>query len=216
MHSRLEQYLQTLEQNLHALPAEERNNEINEIRLHMESLVEANRELGSTEEEAVTQTLAQFGRAQNVGKELTSVHQWGRNPQFGSLAGAIAFNFFIGNEASLLVSRLVMLPLTPSGVPTVFWLIRGLLTTLCVGWLTGAVLPRHAVKGTLYAHLLGAALCTTALLLGTLPAMSRISLLSFWGSQLISTIIGTSIAMGGAKLGARWRSTRVQKMRMVR
>jgi len=215
MHSRLEQYLQTVGQNLHALPAEERNNEINEIRLHMESLVEANRELGSTEEEAVTQTLARFGRAQNVGNDLASAHQWGDKPQFGTLAKAIAFNFFGGNVASLLISQPFMLAFTPSGVPAVFWMFRGLLTTFCVGWLTGALLPRHAIKGTLYAHLIGASICTIDILLGTLPFMSRISALSFWSFQFIGTVIGTAIAMGGAKLGARWRSKRVQKMRIA-
>ncbi|MCW3055892.1 MAG: hypothetical protein JWN14_5062 [Chthonomonadales bacterium] len=215
MHSRLEQYLQTVEQNLHALPAEERHNELNEIRLHMESLVEANRELGSTEEEAVTQTLAQFGRAQNIGKDLTSVHHRGGTPQFGTLAGALAFNYFGGAVASLLMSRLFMLALTPEGTPTALWLVRGLLTTLCVGWLTGAVLPRYAVKGTLYAHLLGAGVSALASLLLPLPIMSMVSALSFWGSLLLSTLIGTSLAMFGAKLGARWRSTRVQKMRLA-
>ena len=215
MHSRLEQYLQTVEQNLHALPAEERHNELNEIRLHMESLVEANRELGSTEEEAVTQTLAQFGRAQNVGKDLTSAHQWGGKPQFGTLGGAIAFNYIGGAVAGLLVSRLFVLALAPGAVPTVFWLVRGLLTTLCVGWLTGAVLPRHAVKGTLYAHFLGASFSTLATLFLLPPGMSTISTISFWASQIISTIIGTSIAMGGAKLGVHWRRKYVQKMRLA-
>jgi len=215
MHSRLEQYLQTVEQNLRSLPAEERHNELNEIRLHMESLVEANRELGSTEEEAVTQTLAQFGRAQHIGKDLSSAHQWGGKPQFGTLAGAIAFNYFVGAVASLLVSRFFLLAYTPSGVPTVFWLVRGLLTTFCVGCLTGAVLPRHAVKGTLCAHLMGASVSALASLLLPLPAMSPISAVSFWGSILLSTLIGTSLAMFGAKLGAQWRSTRVKKMRIA-
>ena len=216
MHSRLEQYLQTVEQHLQALPAEERHNEISEIRLHMESLLEANRELGSTEEEAVTQTLAQFGPAQTIGKELTRVHPSERKPQLRALADTVAFNYFGGMLASMVTSRLFLLPLTPSGTPTYLWLVRGMLTTLCVGWLTGAVLPRYAVRGTLYAHLLGAGFFILPTLLMQLHVLSIISALSFAAFLLINTAISTSLAMFGAKMGTLWRRKRVQPMRLAR
>lgn len=216
MHSRLEQYLQTVEQNLNALPAEKRQNEISEIRLHMESLVEANKELGSTEEEAVTHTLAQFGRARTVGKDLNRVHQSADKSPLRTLAGAVAFNYFSGMLASLLVSRLFLLTLTPDGTPTALWLVRGMLTTLCVGWLTGAVVPRHAVKCTFFAHLLGAGLSFVLMLFLPAGVVPLPPLLSLSVSLLLSTVLGTSLAMFGAKLGAQWRNTRNQTMRLAR
>jgi len=216
MHSRLEQYLQTVEQNLHALPAEERHNELNEIRLHMEALVEANRELGSTEEEAVSQALAQFGRAQTVGKELIHAHQWGGQPQWRSLVGATTFNYFGGFVATQITSGLCLLTAHAPLMP-VIWIGDSLLTTLSVGWLTGAVAPRHAVKGTLYSHLLRAV--TTPFIFALfLPATIRsatLSSMSYWAMLVASTAISTPLAMFGAKLGAQWRSTRVKKMRIV-
>ena len=155
MHSQLEQYLKTVEQNLHALPAEERDNELNEIRSHIESLVEAHREIGNTEEEAVARTLAQFGRAQKLGKDLTQAHQSGGKPQLLLLAGAVTFNYIGGMLAGMATSSLFRMPLTLSLSLIALWYLRGMVTTFSVGWLTGALVPRQAVKGTLGAHLLG-------------------------------------------------------------
>jgi hypothetical protein len=216
MHSRLEQYLQSVEQKLHGLPAEERHNELSEIRLHLESLVEANKELGNTEEEAVTWTLAQFGRADALGKDLKNVHRWSGDTRHGTLAGAIALNYFGGAVASRLMSWLVLLTLTPDGHLAVLWLIRGLLITVCFGWITGALLPRHAVKGTLYAHLLGACVSLMVSLLVPIPMTSRVPALSFWASLTLSTLIGTSLAMLGAKLGVHWRKTHRKTLRIAR
>ncbi|MCW3098743.1 MAG: hypothetical protein JWL77_4361 [Chthonomonadaceae bacterium] len=216
MHSRLEQYLETVAQNLQALPAEERSNELTEIRLHMESLVEANRELGSTEEEAVTLTLAQFGRAQTIGKDLTRVHQSGGKSDLSGLAGAIAFSYFGGMLASLIMSRFFLIALSPSPTPTAWWIARGLLTTVCVGWLTGAVMPRHAIKGTLYAHLVGMGLAGLLTLLFPTSIMPMSPILSTWTMLLASTAVGTSLAMFGAKQGVQWRNARVKAMRLVR
>ena len=219
MHSQLEQYLHTVEQNLNALPAEERHNELREIRLHMESLVKANRELGRSEEEAVTHTLAQFGHAQTVGKDLTRIHQRGDKPQFRTLAGTVAFHYFVGTLASLFMSGLVLIAATPSASYSAWGILRGMSTTLFTGWLTGAVMPRYAVRGTLYAHILGAALSTLATLLLPSEVMPMRSTEGFWAALLATMILGTLLAMFGAKHGAQWRNTRNmrnQAMRLVR
>lgn len=215
MHSRLEEYLQTVEQNLQHLPAYERQNELNEIRMHLDSLVQANTELGDTEEEAVTETLAQFGRAQTLGKDLTLVHQSAGKPTFQDLAAAAAFNYVGGSVAMLAVSRLVILPLAYDGVPTFFWMVRSLLTMFCIDWLTGAVMPRGAVKGAFYARLLGAVL-SLVFTLGLQPTtMPMVSVWSIGGSLAISSLIQIGLAVVGAKSGAQWRVRRDKKLRLA-
>lgn len=215
MHSRLEAYLQTVEVNLHALPVEERQNELHELRLHMESLLESYQELGSTEEEAVTQTLAQFGRANTLGKDLNQAHQSAGRSSIDTLAGAVAFNYLSGMAASLVISRLFILALPASGAPTAIWVVRGLLLTLCIGGMTGALMPRNAVKGTLYAHLAATGLSWLVMLCLPTHALPVSSHPVFWIGQIINTLIGTAIAMGGAKLGASWRDRQSRKMRIA-
>ena len=215
MHSRLEQYLQTVERNLDTLPAEERANELDEIRLHMESLVQANIELGSTEEEAVKQTLAQFGRAQTIGQDLNRAHARGDRPSFRTLVGVIAFNYFVGVLASMTMSGLILHVNSPSSAPSAWWILRGMSTTLFVGWLTGAVMPRHAVRGTLYAHLLSTGISLFALLLLPKPITAIIMTAAYMTMLAATTTIGTALAMFGAKQGARWRALRRPTMRVA-
>jgi hypothetical protein len=216
MHSQLEQYLKTVEQNLHALPAEERDNELNEIRSHIESLVEAHRELGCSETEAVSQTLAQFGHAQKLGKDLTQAHQSGGKPQLPLLAGAVTFNYIGGMLAGMATSSLFRLPLTFSLFLIALWYLRGMVTTFGVGWLTGALVPRQAVKGTLGAHLLGIGVSLLTRLLLPTKYIDPVPIMATFMLMLPASAISTAIAMFGAKWGAHWRYTHTVTMRLVR
>jgi hypothetical protein len=219
MHSPLEPYLQTVEQNLHSLPAEERQQELAEIRLHLESLLEANRELCNTEEEAVEQTLAQFGRAQTLGKDLTYVHQSEGKPQIRMLAGAVVFNYaggmLLGHIVHPILNFAVPLTVHPTPLWITAWIASSLMTAFCVGWLTGVVAPRHAIKGTVINHLLG--MCITFVITMRQPDIIVSNMvLSIGISLLISAIINISVAVLGTKWGVRWRTKRNQPLRLVR
>lgn len=77
MQSRLEQYLDQVEQELKALPSWEREEWREEARQHLGALVEAHEELGSSREEALQAALAQFGPARSLGRALRSASSVG-------------------------------------------------------------------------------------------------------------------------------------------
>jgi len=77
MHSPLEQYVDTLGQELKALPIHERLEQMDEARAHLDGLSVAYQELGHTTEEAEQHAIVQFGEAVAVAKALnrTAVKQ---------------------------------------------------------------------------------------------------------------------------------------------
>jgi len=82
MHNQLEKYLSQIEKQLAALPAEQRQDELREIRSHLEMMIEDNVARGCEMDEAVVKAIRQFGAAERVGRDL---------------------NFPIGNERSFLL-----------------------------------------------------------------------------------------------------------------
>jgi uncharacterized membrane protein len=70
MHKQLEEYLNTLAVRLGKLPAAQREEELCEIRQHLELLVASHREQGRSEEEAIRLAISQFGRAEKIGHDL--------------------------------------------------------------------------------------------------------------------------------------------------
>jgi hypothetical protein len=70
MPSLLESYLAEVEAKLKALPAKRRKEEMREMRQHLLSAVEANRELGQSEEEAVETALIQFGSVEEASESI--------------------------------------------------------------------------------------------------------------------------------------------------
>src|SRR5579871_5398909 len=93
MQNPLEAYLQQVERRLRSLPREQRTQEIDELRRHLESLIDARIEAGLSEQEAVTEAIRQFGEPKGIGKSL--VRTWRR-----------AHRSFIDN---LLVAPIIML-----------------------------------------------------------------------------------------------------------
>jgi uncharacterized membrane protein len=61
MHKQLEDYLAQVARQLGSLPAQRRDDELKEMRVHLMSAVLANRELGQPEETAVKNALTEFG-----------------------------------------------------------------------------------------------------------------------------------------------------------
>ena len=73
MDKRLDKYLQSVAHELRTLPEERREEELREIRQHLEAIVARLRDGGVGEAEAVEAATAQFGHAHKVGHELVRV-----------------------------------------------------------------------------------------------------------------------------------------------
>lgn len=162
----LDHWFQRLNAPLKHLPAQERVQLHAEVRQHLEALVAANEELGSTPEEAWQFALTQFGDPTRIGRRLgreamalpSDPNRWAMDPL------TAAFTFAFVQCAGLLTASLVLMVLAtwslllaePSqmgtdllshGVGDVF---GGMMLTAPIwsGWITGCRMNRMAVKGT--------------------------------------------------------------------
>lgn len=75
----MDQYLATVAARLKSLSAAERDEELREIRQHLEALVAGHMAQGRSEDAAVTLAIQQFGRAEQIGAELKKVRDDDRN-----------------------------------------------------------------------------------------------------------------------------------------
>lgn len=67
---RLEQYVETIRLRLKSLPAQQRDEEVREIRQHLDALVAAQTAAGLSEDQAVDVAIRQFGHAAEIGNDL--------------------------------------------------------------------------------------------------------------------------------------------------
>lgn len=72
MHKELEKYLSQIEKQLAALPSQQREEELREIRSHLQMMIEENVARGCDADQAVTKALEQFGAASKVGRDLSN------------------------------------------------------------------------------------------------------------------------------------------------
>lgn len=72
---RLEHYITTLGKRLQSLPQSQREEDLREVRQHLEALVAGHVMRGMSEADAVAAALRQFGRAEQIGKELAAAQQ---------------------------------------------------------------------------------------------------------------------------------------------
>jgi len=66
----LDRYVNTLSARLKKVPPAERNEELREIRQHLEALIAGYIAQGRSEEAATAEAIGQFGRADRLGREL--------------------------------------------------------------------------------------------------------------------------------------------------
>ncbi len=72
---RLEQYLMTIAAGMKTAPAKQRDEEVEEMRQHLEALVARHIAQGRGEDAAVEAAIRQFGRAEQVGRGLERTWQ---------------------------------------------------------------------------------------------------------------------------------------------
>lgn len=94
MHSLLESYLAEVAAQLQPLPAKRRNEELREMRTHLENAVIINRELGQSDDEAAQNAMAQFGTPEDLGENVVWAWQRGEQKQnkriFWKIVGSAA------------------------------------------------------------------------------------------------------------------------------
>lgn len=152
----VDQWFQQFNAPLKRLPVEERAQLHTEVRQHLEALVAANEELGSSSAEAWTHALNQFGKPKIIGKRLA--WEWQENQQTPEAAWhAVRF----GIRAHLGWALLFLLPfaaLSHAEFTTVdarlLHYIQGVAGTLLLPAFIGFCRPSHAIKAALYSSLL--------------------------------------------------------------
>ena len=70
MHEQLENYLKEVRTQLRSLPAGKQDEELREIRQHLQALIAGNVERGDSEDKAVAAAIRQFGSSKQVGQSL--------------------------------------------------------------------------------------------------------------------------------------------------
>ncbi len=73
---RIERYLATIAGRLRSLPPSLREEELREVRQHLDALVASHRARGADESAAVDAALRQFGRPERIGRQIGTV--WAR------------------------------------------------------------------------------------------------------------------------------------------
>ena len=104
MHSQLEDYLSEVAAHLSVLPAKQRNEELHEMRAHLENAVIVSRKLGQPEEDAVRNALVQFGTPDTLSQSAVAAWRRGVRRDRCDLARVAALTF-----ALMLATHLIML-----------------------------------------------------------------------------------------------------------
>ena len=156
MHSLLDTYLDQVAAHLSALPAKRRNEELREMRQHLQNAVTVNRELGQSEDEAAQNAVMQFGTPEAVGQDTVIAWKRGQELDKRSFCGAAACTlllfFLVPYLTESLVFRLgmrltILNPFLWAKV-VVDLLSWGLPTWFLVGAISGLAFPKRAVSGT--------------------------------------------------------------------
>ena len=205
MHSLLENYLLEMAAQLSALPPPRRNEELREMRVHLENAIEAYQELGETEQEAVASTLRQFGAPSQVAAGLVRA----RRREHGSGLDTAKAGLFSVAALWSVDGICRCLGHYLEGHPDVFGMLRlhfepvfytlifGL--PVLLGGLTSGLTVRGAVKGVVWGTGLG-----------YVGPMVVDEVIHAWND---SDILGTALIVllqaagltGAAWVGSRWR-----------
>jgi uncharacterized membrane protein len=120
--SQLDAYIETIESRLNGLPPARRQEEMQEIRQHLEALAAGHRIAGLGEVEAVKAAIRQFGHAEQVGQELSKASQQQRMRYLWLIliyiiTVAVSFGIYaINDNPDTLFAKLVMAFSLPASI----------------------------------------------------------------------------------------------------
>ena len=219
MHSRLEAYLSEVSAHLGALPGKRRDEELREMRAHLEATYAAGLSRGQSEDEAAREAFAQFGTPEELGLETVAAWKRGqdldRRSLWGAAACALVLMFLLPRLMqpleTLFPRQFVWKPFSL----TAFFVFFGGAIFLMTGAVTGLFFPRRTVAGiglAWSAHLVW-------MLVYVMPQMRHEdhgSLLTRFHSFLFWAALYGLFCPLGVWAVSRWRTTRVGRVRMAR
>lgn len=147
MQNQLEKYLSQIEKQLATLPAEQRQEELREIRSHLQQMIEDNITRGQDADRAVAKALEQFGSAHKVGRELNvanpvSWYNRGR-PLLAAIVAYTVLACIYGTYCSFVNTFRILLP---SGFHTlVTYNTAFIFSAFVSGWVAEVVAPQKAM-----------------------------------------------------------------------
>lgn len=151
----LEDYLAEIEVQLATLPAERREAQLREIRLHLQLMVEDYIAIGDSPEEAVAAALRQFGSSSKLGRELKGVQRQDKlrrwRPLLAGLAWYGANIALYGSFCSLIEYCGFLLP-RELNTPWSYHIVL-VISGLVGGWIAESVAPRKAIWSVVLIHL---------------------------------------------------------------
>jgi len=204
MCNQLEKYLSQIEKQLAALPIEQRQDELREIRSHLEMMIEENVASGFDADEAVAKALKQFGAADKLGRDLKFPP--GSNRRFLQKYWFRVFRFL----ASMLAASLIVIFSIRSGLIPYFPSISPSLNSSCIlvvtfllSW-TIAVLNPSRKRISLF-DLCVTFCCTIATLAGIF--LSFTSFPQFSNNMTLFTVAAMVAGEGMRHWQKMWQST---------
>lgn len=147
----VDQWFQQFNAPLKRLPVEERAQLHTEVRQHLEALVVANEELGSSPEEAWVHALVQFGNPRALGERLA--HEW-RESRVVPRLGWHAIGFGVGLHFVWIIANALLEHFqakTDNSASAMTFLAYGSAILMSVA--VGRRYPTQAIKGAFYAFL---------------------------------------------------------------
>ncbi len=154
MDVRLERYLDAVAASLSLLPARRRDEELREMRTHLENAVIVHREWGQTEDEAAATAVEEFGSPAEQAEGIVRAWRRGRTLNRRSFLGAAITAVVLVNALPLAVPQYVVpfigwmriLHSWPEAATTPFaYLLAPAPVWWLMGWIVGRSFPRKAV-----------------------------------------------------------------------
>ncbi len=224
MHSLLEQYLSEVAAHLSALPAKRRNEELREMRAHLENAVIVNRELGQSEDEAAQSAVAQFGTPKDLSENVVWAWRRGAAQDRRSFWGASLTTPIVLCLLSFVMNQRAFDLLLDSFLPHNFLLFLGkhpgygmdftralfLATFGLSGLAAGLFFPKRAVRGAclgLVLFWIGFAMVDGVGQLWSLTSVEGLTHQGRGGWILM--------AIASAWAGSRWRLTQGKRRRLA-
>ena len=147
----LDRWFQRLNAPLKRLPAAERQQLHEEVRQHLDALVAANKEIGSSPEEAWKHALAQFGDPTRTGRRL--YREW-KQSRTGFRADISAIFYALKLHILIVLFWVLSGLLMTNGFSPIACVVLYLASFPLVCFFVGRRYPMLAIKGMFYASLL--------------------------------------------------------------
>lgn len=210
MSSQLEKYLRDVAVQLHELPEEERDEQVEEIRAHLDTFIEKQKAADATDDEAVRMAIAQFGASAKVGRDIRkAVLRPHLRPVRAAALVVLALATLIAGVGSHFI-----VPPKPAfaGVMPAFYLCEMLLIGACFG----LVLCRNAIRWVFWYFVITG--IPTIAEVALLPRTIHTSFLGFPGGVLMeiaSSVARFLVTAGGAWIGARFAEHLIRRRRGI-